>query len=314
MKKALLFAGLLLALTASVAMAAGVSMSWMNYCWRTAPREPDVACNSNANVNIRMDHLLQARTPMPAFVGVGVYGGAGGGRGVPDWWKMGATRRTAVRSSSPVRTLGARQAARRVLRPVAAWAAAAAALGSTAIAASGARAPVGVAPRSARANVEYFAIQFPRLGLQDPEHLQTAACPGDLGPEADHRRGPRDRDLPREPYAGGNQCLTCSLALIAPRSDTQPTWARSRACTGSRSSEASIRGVLRETPPVAFVPPRPRSAASAVPPGLSPRAGLFVSPARAAATSSRGPGRASAVILRSRRPLEEALDRRRASS
>ena len=38
MKKTLLLAGLLLALTASVALAAGVSVSWGNDCWgETAP-------------------------------------------------------------------------------------------------------------------------------------------------------------------------------------------------------------------------------------------------------------------------------------
>jgi len=91
MKKALLFAGLLLALTASVAMAAGVSVNWKNACFGADPLN-DLAwtCASNSNTNIRMTCTFKLDTPMPTFAAVGVYmEGMTQDAAVPNWWKLG---------------------------------------------------------------------------------------------------------------------------------------------------------------------------------------------------------------------------------
>jgi len=91
MKKTLLFAGLFLALTASVAMAAGVSVSWKNFCWGETGSASNLTwtCATNTNVNIRMTTSFKLDTPMAEFVGVGVYmEGMTEAAAVPDWWKM----------------------------------------------------------------------------------------------------------------------------------------------------------------------------------------------------------------------------------
>jgi hypothetical protein len=93
MKKALLFAGLLLALTASVAMAAGVSVSWKNFCWGEDGSSSNLTwlCNTNSNVNIRMTCSYKVDTAIPDFAAVGVYmEGMTEAAAVPDWWKLGA--------------------------------------------------------------------------------------------------------------------------------------------------------------------------------------------------------------------------------
>jgi hypothetical protein len=92
MKKTLLLAGLLLALTATVAMAGGVNVSWMNFCWGDEGSTNNLtwACSSNSNANIRMTCSFIVDETRTDFGGAGIYmEGMSEAVSVPDWWKTG---------------------------------------------------------------------------------------------------------------------------------------------------------------------------------------------------------------------------------
>jgi hypothetical protein len=92
MKKVLLFAGLLLVLTATVAMAGGVNVSWKNFCWGDEGSINNLtwACASNSNTNIRMTCSFMVDQSRTDFGGAGVYlEGMSSTPAVPDWWKVG---------------------------------------------------------------------------------------------------------------------------------------------------------------------------------------------------------------------------------
>ena len=99
MKKTLLFAGLILALTASFAMAAGVSVNWKNACWGEEPlTNLTWTCTTNSNLNIRMTTSFKLDADYPGFVGVGVYmEGMVEAVAVPDWWELSNVNATDCR-------------------------------------------------------------------------------------------------------------------------------------------------------------------------------------------------------------------------
>ncbi len=92
MKKTLLLAGLLLALTASVASAAGISVAWGNDCWGLNPVSNYTwACNLNTNVNIRMMCTFKPVMTKATLVAADLYmEGMTEAAVVPEWWKLGA--------------------------------------------------------------------------------------------------------------------------------------------------------------------------------------------------------------------------------
>jgi hypothetical protein len=91
MKKTLLLAGVLLALTASVAMAAGISVTWGNDCWGLTPvSNLTWACSSNSNSNIRMMCTFKPAVTKTTFAATDLYmEGMSETATVPDWWKLG---------------------------------------------------------------------------------------------------------------------------------------------------------------------------------------------------------------------------------
>jgi hypothetical protein len=91
MKKTLLLAGLLLALTATVASAAGVSVNWGNDCWGLTPVSNYTwACNSNTNTNIRMMCTFKPAVSKTTLAATDIYlEGMTEATVVPDWWKLG---------------------------------------------------------------------------------------------------------------------------------------------------------------------------------------------------------------------------------
>jgi type 1 fimbria pilin len=98
MKKMLLFTALLIALSASAAMAAGVNVSWGNACWADAGHASSLtwACNSNTfsgPVLPRMTCSFQVAQDKTNFVATDIYmEGITDDVGTlcPDWWKLGA--------------------------------------------------------------------------------------------------------------------------------------------------------------------------------------------------------------------------------
>ena len=94
MKKMLLFAALLIALSASVASAAGVNVSWGNVCWKDGGVSSLTwACNNNSFTGVRMTCSFQVPQDKTNFVGIGIYMEAitnAPSTLVPDWWKLGA--------------------------------------------------------------------------------------------------------------------------------------------------------------------------------------------------------------------------------
>jgi hypothetical protein len=92
MKKTLLLAGLLLALTASVASAAGISVAWGNDCWGNNPVSNYTwLCNSNSNSNIRMMCTFKLAVTKATLVATDLYmEGMTEAAVVPDWWKLAA--------------------------------------------------------------------------------------------------------------------------------------------------------------------------------------------------------------------------------
>jgi hypothetical protein len=82
---------LLLTLTASVAVAGGVGVSWGNYCWGEDGSRTNLtwACDSNTNDAIRMTCSFRLDADLPDFVGVGIYlEGMTEAAAVPDWWRL----------------------------------------------------------------------------------------------------------------------------------------------------------------------------------------------------------------------------------
>jgi len=223
MKKTLLFAGLILALTASVAMAAGVSVSWKNFCWGEEGSSSNLtwACTTNSNVNIRMTTSFKLDPPMPTFAAVGVYmEGMTEAVAVPDWWKLGDAstgdcRNGLATMSSDGSVLG-NAGADVCIDP---WAGAGA--GSLGLYTwDGNRMHVnGVWALGAAmplvANTEYFAVQF-RIGAAKT----VGTCTGCLIPAiwainttSVEGFGGDIRPLDM-PYAGGNQCLTWQTSTL----------------------------------------------------------------------------------------------------
>jgi hypothetical protein len=91
MKKTLLFAGLLLVVTASAAMAAGISVNWGTACWGDAPvSNLTWACNANNYTGIRMTASFKPAETKTTFVATDLYmEGMVEGASAPDWWQLG---------------------------------------------------------------------------------------------------------------------------------------------------------------------------------------------------------------------------------
>jgi len=91
MKKMILFAALLVALSATAASAAGVSVNWGNACWGVTPVSSLTwACTNNTFTGIRMTCTFKPAQDKTNFVGVGVFMEGVTNSGVltvPDWWK-----------------------------------------------------------------------------------------------------------------------------------------------------------------------------------------------------------------------------------
>lgn len=82
---------LLLTLTASLAPAAGLSLSWGNACWGDSPRSNLTwICNSNAFTGVRMTASFKPAETKTNLVAVDLYfEGMTEASTVPDWWKLG---------------------------------------------------------------------------------------------------------------------------------------------------------------------------------------------------------------------------------
>jgi hypothetical protein len=96
MKKTLLLAGVLLALTATVAMAGGVNFSWNNLCYTEGPVvNKTFACNVNtttATYQWPMTMSFAIDAEMTDMVGIEItLEGQSDQPVIPDWWKLGAT-------------------------------------------------------------------------------------------------------------------------------------------------------------------------------------------------------------------------------
>jgi hypothetical protein len=236
MKKALLFAGLLLALTASVAMAAGVSVSWKNFCWGEDGSSTNLtwACNTNSNVNIRMTTSFKLDAPMPAFVGVGVYmEGMVEAATVPDWWEMGADPtdcRTGLMSVSADGSVLANGGADICFDPWAGVGGGGGGLGLYSY--DGNRMHVNAAWASAteiplEANVEYFAIQYRVSGLKTFNSCTGCLIPAIWGLKQITVADPVIEIYLKDAYVGGNQCITWQTSTL-PCGDPVParntTW------------------------------------------------------------------------------------------
>jgi hypothetical protein len=97
----LVVAGLLtLALSASVAIAAGIAANWKDACWGENPH-PNLSwtCNTNATDDIRITCSFVLDENLPDFVGVHAYlVGMTEAAVVPDWWRLGADPATNCRA------------------------------------------------------------------------------------------------------------------------------------------------------------------------------------------------------------------------
>ncbi|MDM8008392.1 MAG: hypothetical protein QUV05_19825 [Phycisphaerae bacterium] len=236
MKKALLFAGLLLALTASVAMAAGVSVSWKNFCWGEEGSSTDLtwACTTNINTNIRMTTSFKLDADMPDFVAAEIYmEGMVQDAVVPDWWELGdATtadcRNGTILSASADGTVLANGGGDICFDPWQGGGAGGIGLYSY----DGNRMHLNAVWASATeipllANTEYFALQFRISGLRT-----VGTCPGCLVPAiwGLTKIGvcmPMATIYLDAPYLGGNQCLTwqsSTLPCAAPVPARNTTW------------------------------------------------------------------------------------------
>jgi hypothetical protein len=237
MKKTLLFAGLLLALTASVAMAAGVGVSWKNFCWGETGSSSNLtwACNTNSNVNIRMTTSFKLDTPMPTFGAVGVYmEGMTEAAAVPDWWKLGdATtsdcRNGTILSMSTDGTVLANGGGDVCLDVWGGIGYGGVGLYSwdgnrmhmNGVWAVGAGIPIA-------ANTEYFAVQFRVTGARTVGTCTGCLTPAIWGLQKISVEGFGGDIRPLDmPYAGGNACLTwqsSTLPCAAPVPARNTTW------------------------------------------------------------------------------------------
>ncbi len=224
MKKTLLLAGLLLAITATAAMAAGVSMSWMNYCWGEDGSTSNLtwACNSNTNSNIRMTCSFKLDTDMPTFAAVGVFlEGMMEAAAVPDWWELGDATTTDCRNGTIISmstdgSVLANGGADVCFDP---WQGGG--LGSLGIYtwdgnlmhlngvwASGTEIPL-------TANTEYFAVQFRISGARTVGTCDGCLLPAIWGLKEISVEGFGGDIRPlKDPYAGGNQCLTWQSSTL----------------------------------------------------------------------------------------------------
>jgi len=234
MKKALLLAGLLVALTASVAMAAGVSVSWMNYCWGETGSTSNLtwACATNSTQNVRMTCSFKIDADAPQFNGVGVFmEGQTAEAAVPDWWKLSNDDATDCRYNlctvSADGSVLANGGADVCIDPWAGGGGGGLGLYSW----SGVKMHINAAWASATeipltANTEYFAVQFRVAGGKT-----VGTCTGCLtaaiwGLNHIDWTTPTTVNKLAEPYAGGNQCLTwqgggtLSCSLVPARNAT----------------------------------------------------------------------------------------------
>ncbi len=218
MKKVLLFAGLLLALTASVAMAAGVGISWKNFCWGDDGSSNNLtwACSTNSNNNIRMTCSFKLDTDMPTFAAVGVFmEGMVEDAVVPDWWELGDATTADCRNGT-VLTMSADGSVLPGEPCLDPWQGGG--LGSLGIFtydgnrmhlngvwASGTEIPLA-------ANTEYFAVQFRISGLRTVGTCPGCSVPAIWGLTKISVEGfggdIRPLDTAYAPYPEGNQCLT----------------------------------------------------------------------------------------------------------
>lgn len=95
MKKMLLLAGVLLLLSAPVAMAKGVNLTWGKFCYSDAPAATQTfACNTNSGITAGpwfMTTSFMIDTDMPDMVGIEqMLEGMSDDPALPDWWKVGA--------------------------------------------------------------------------------------------------------------------------------------------------------------------------------------------------------------------------------
>jgi hypothetical protein len=94
MKKTLLLTALLLALTASLALAGGVNLSWGTLCYTENPTTVKTfACNVNTTTtNWPMQLSFVIDSEMTDMVGIEVtMEGMSDAPALPDWWKVGPT-------------------------------------------------------------------------------------------------------------------------------------------------------------------------------------------------------------------------------
>lgn len=101
MKKTILLAGLLVALTASSALAAGISINWGNACWGDVPvNNLTWACNANNYTGVRMTCSFKPVETKGTLIASDLYlEGMTEATGVPDWWKLGPTETGDCRSN-----------------------------------------------------------------------------------------------------------------------------------------------------------------------------------------------------------------------
>jgi hypothetical protein len=235
MKKALLFAGLLLALTASVAMAAGVSVSWKNFCWGEDGSSNLLtwACNTNSNVNIRMTCSFKTPAGAPDFNGVGVFmEGMTAAAVVPDWWKLGAVETGDCRANlitlSADGSVLANAGADICFDPWQGLGAGGIGLYSW----DGNQMHVNAAYAVADGvellpEVEYFAVQFRVAATKTVNACTGCLIPAIWGLKKIDWTTPASVNTLDEAYAGGNQCLwwqDLSLACQKPVPARNTTW------------------------------------------------------------------------------------------
>jgi len=223
MKKALLFAGIILTLTASVAMAAGVSVNWKNACWGEEPLSNLTwACTTNSNNNIRMTCSFKLDTAMPTFAAVGIYmEGKTEAAAVPDWWKLGKEVETGdcrstlatLSTDGSVLANGGDDVCFDVWKGQGAGALGLYSWDGNQMHMNGVWAVGSAIPLAA--NTEYFAVQFRVAGGRT-----VNSCTGCLTPAIWGLKGISVEGFGGDirwldmPYTGGNQCLTWQTSTL----------------------------------------------------------------------------------------------------
>lgn len=97
MKKVLLLTSVLLALTATVALAGGVNLNWGKYCYSDLPSATTMTFGCTTNSTITggpwfMTTSFAIDQTLPDFVGIEqTLEGMSSLPALPDWWKVGAT-------------------------------------------------------------------------------------------------------------------------------------------------------------------------------------------------------------------------------